>query len=245
MKPLILLLAAWVWGAPTPASEGQKLYDAGDFSAAATWYRQALDQDPSNAGLHYNLGNCLFKSGRIGPAIAAYQRAFDLLPRDADIRQNLDFALRRAGEELAPPGVPPLLFAAFHMLARQELLGLQWLFCWLAFTLWAAFFWRYRWRSAVWGWALAATVLWLGFGSWWLALRGSAPARQGVIIAAPGEIRSGPGENFAVSFTAPEGRRVEIISEDGEWLEIGIAKEGAKGWIRGSSVESVWNASKG
>ena len=71
-----------------PRSEGQRLYDLGDYKACAAWYDQALQNQPRNAGHHYNMGNALFKEGQTGRAIAAFLRAFDIDPRDADVRQT-------------------------------------------------------------------------------------------------------------------------------------------------------------
>ncbi len=219
--------------------DAQKRYDAGDFQGAAAAYTALLDSAPRAAELHYNLGNAQFKAGRVGRAIASYQRAFDLRPRDEDVRHNLDFALRRAGEELVPPGVPPLLFRAFHLFSERELAGLHWLFCWAALLLAAACLPRASWRPALAPWAAGFLALWLAAGAWWAARAGIEPARRGVITAASGEVRSGPGENFPVSFTAPEGRRVQILSESGGWMEIGVLKEGAKGWLASGSVEPL------
>ncbi|MCX5796350.1 MAG: tetratricopeptide repeat protein [Elusimicrobia bacterium] len=159
-----------------PRSEGQRLYDLGDYQGAADWYLQAVRAEPRNAGLHYDLGNSLFKSGKTGRAIAAYERAFLIRPRDADIRQNLDYALRRAGEELTPTGVPPLLFLAFHLCSERELAGLQWLACWLLLGLAGLCLWRPALRPSLLPWTAAAAALWLGLGGWWLAVRGVAPA---------------------------------------------------------------------
>jgi len=221
-------------------SEGQKLYDLGDYQGATGWYLQAVAAAPRNAGLHYDLGNALFKGGKTGRAIAAYQRAFDIQPRDADIRQNLDYALRRAGEELVPAGVPPLLFLAFHLLSERELAGLHWLACWLLLALAGLCLWREAWRPRLLSWAAAALAVWLALGGWWLGIRrGMDPPQRGVIVASPAELRSGPGENFNVSFTIPEGRRVQVLSKDGSWLELGVLKEGVKGWIPAGAVEEI------
>lgn len=244
MIPAYLALAAslaWAANGPAPsaAPEGQRLYDAGDYKAAAEWYRQAAARDRRNADLHYDLGDCLFKDGQTGRAIASYQRAFDIRPRDPDIRQNLDFALRRAGENLVPPGVPPLLFIAFHLFSERELGGLHWLACWLTLISGGILIWKRSRRDTLLPWTAGAALLWLFLGGWWLALRLTTPQRSGVIISTSAEIRSGPGENFNVSFTAPEGRRVQILSDSGEWLEIGILKEGVKGWITASAVERI------
>ena len=165
------VLAAPLWAAaprgpaspeaPPAFSEGQRLYDLGDYPAAAAWYLQAVRAEPRNAGLHYDLGNSLFKSGKTGRAVAAYERAFLIRPRDADIRQNLDYALRRAGEELTPAGVPPLLFLAFHAFSERELAGLQWLACWLLLGLAGLCLWRQALRPRLLSLTAAAAVLWL------------------------------------------------------------------------------------
>lgn len=225
--------AADTWASTAPGT--QKKYDDGDYNAAAAAYAAQLKGQPLNASLHYNLGNALIKAGRLGPAIASYQRAFDILPRDSDIRYNLDFALKRAGEELIPPGVPPVLFSIFYLLSRRELAGLHWLACWTALLSASVYLLRKRYGNRL----AAALALWAFFGGWWLARRSLEPARHGVIIRPTAEIRSGPGEKFNVSFTAPEGRRVEILSQNGDWLEIGILKEGAKGWLAGDAVEQI------
>lgn len=226
---LVLLLLAVSGAAAEPREEARARFDAADYTAAAALYRQALAQSPRDAALHFNLGNALFKAGKLGPAIASYQRAFDILPRDGDIRFNLGFALRRAGEDLVPPGVPGGMFAVFYWLSERELAGLFWVACWLALLLAAR-----RRREA--GYALAA---WAFLGLWWGVRLKLEPARRGVITSPTAEIRSGPGETFPVGFTAPEGRRVEILSEQFGWLEIGVLKEGERGWLRSDALEAL------
>ncbi len=224
---------------PVTDPEGLRFYSQGNYQAAVQLYRQALRGDPRNADLHYNLGNALFKSGQTGRAISSFQRAFDIRPRDADIRQNLDFALRRAGEELAPTGVPPLLFFTFHLLSERELAALHWLACWLLLVLAGLYLWKESLRPRLLSGTLAAGVLWSAFGAWWLAVRSGVSQQRGVIVATSAEIRSGPGENFNVSFTAPEGRRLQIFSQEGDWLEIGVLKEGIKGWIPAAAIDPI------
>lgn len=210
---IALILAAAVTAGPAA------LYDAGRYDEAAAAFERE--------GAHYNAGNAHFRAGRHGRAVAAYSRAWARSPRDPDVRHNLAFALRRAGEELVPEGVPPLLFHAFHAVSAREAAGLFWLAWWAALVLGAL-----RRRPA---WTAAAVCLL--FGAWWAALEWTAPDQPGVIVAPTAEVRSGPGDRFPVSFTVPEGRRVEALERSGEWLEIGVLKEGAKGWTRASNVE--------
>lgn len=226
-------------GAAAFAVDGQRKYDAGDYTGAATAFAKAVERAPRDADLHYDLGDALFKAGRLGPAIASYQRAFDIRPRDSDIRYNLNFALKRAGEELRPEGVPPALFGLFYLFSERELAGLQWLGCWLTLLLACAWLLRPALRERLFTFIAAAGLCWLLAGGWWAARRTMEPDQRGVIVRPAAEIRSGPGEKFGVNFTAPEGRRVEILSESAGWLEIGILKEGARGWIPADAVERI------
>lgn len=236
---MILLLSALGAAQGAELAHVNKQYDAGDYSGAAAGYKELLKATPRSAALHYNLGNCLFKSGQIGRAIASYQRAFDARPRDGDIRYNLEFALKKAGEELVPPSVPPVLFSVFYLLSERELAGLHWLFWWAALALASVYLYRRSLREILMPWCLWAACFWALAGGWWLARGSLEPEERGVIILSTAEIRSGPGMNFNVSFTAPEGRRVAILAEQGEWLEIGLLKEGAKGWVPAESVEKI------
>lgn len=233
------LAAALAWAEPATPQAAQALYDAGQYRQAAEAFAELSRRSPADAVSHYNLGNALFKAGKTGRAIAAYQRAFDLAPRDADIRHNLDFALKRAGDELVPADVPPLLFRLFHLFSERELAGLHWLFGWAALTLSGLWLLRENPGTSLGVFAAWALGLWLFFAAWWGSLLALTPTARGVIINEAAELRSGPGPNFSVGFTAPEGRRVEILSESGAWLEVGILKEGAKGWIQAEAVEKL------
>jgi tetratricopeptide (TPR) repeat protein len=246
MTAAILLAAALAAGAApaavpaaTPAEAARQAYDAGRYEEAATAFEALASASPRDAARQYDLGDALFKAGRLGRSIAAFERAFALDPRDANIRANLAFALRRAGEDFAPPGAPPSLFWVFTSLSERELAGLHWLAAWAALLLTAGAFVSRSRRDALAKGAAAAAVAWLAFGLWWAALRAVLPPESGVIVSARAELRHGPGENFPVAFTAPEGRRVRVLGASGAWLEIGVLKEGARGWIEAASVERL------
>jgi tetratricopeptide (TPR) repeat protein len=226
--------------AAAPYDDAKAAYDAGRFDQAAAAFESLLAADPGDAARHYDLGNALLKAGKLGRASASYQRAFDLDPRDGDGRHNLDFVLKRAGEELAPPGIPGPAFAAFTALSSRELAGLHWLAAWAAMIMAGlSLLGTAERRDALRDWLFGAAAAWLLFGLWWAGLRAVLPSGRGVIVAGRAELRNGPGEKFTVGYTAPEGRRVRVLSESGEWLEVGLLKEGVKGWILASSVEKL------
>lgn len=239
---IVALLAAALAlpAAAAPYADAKAAYDAGNFDRAAAAFEALVAADPGDPALHYDLGNALLKAGKLGRASASYQRAFDLDPRDGDGRHNLDFVLKRSGEELAPPGIPAPAFAAFTALSARELAGLHWLAAWAAMILAGlSLLGGAQRREALRDWLLGAAAAWALFGLWWAGLGAVLPAGRGVIVAGRAELRNGPGEKFTVGYTAPEGRRVRILSESGEWLEVGLLKEGVKGWILAASVEKL------
>ncbi len=60
-----------------------------------------------------------------------------------------------------------------------------------------------------------------------------------MIVSPHAELRHGPGQNFGVAFTVPEGRRVRVLGTSGAWIEVGVLKEGARGWIETDAIERL------
>jgi tetratricopeptide (TPR) repeat protein len=80
MKILILtisLLSGLITAGSNPR-EANEAYNNGDYETAARLYREAIDQDPENAKLHFNLGNALMMMGENEQAVVAYQRFMEL-----------------------------------------------------------------------------------------------------------------------------------------------------------------------
>lgn len=224
----------------SPAAQARALYDAGRYDEAAAAYDKLAAAAPASAAMQYDLGDAEFKAGRLGQSIASYERAFALDPRDSDTRFNLAYALRRSGEEFVPPGTPPALFWLFTALSERELSGLHWLAAWATLLLaGAALLATGKRRTALAPWAASCAGAWLFFGLWWAALNAALPPDRGVVVSAHAELRHGPGQNFGVAFTVPEGRRVRVLGASGAWLDVGLLKEGARGWIEADAIERL------
>lgn len=219
-----------------------QLYEDARLEDAARAYTALLRATPSAPVLHYNLGNTYFRlgtPGSLGRAIASYQRAYNLDPRDADIRHNLDFALGRSGERLVPTGTPAALHSLFNIFSAVELAAMHWLGFWAALLLGSIYLIKESKANLLRPWLAGATGFWLLFAGWWGIRSLSSDSTAGVIVLQDAEVRSGPGESFPVSFKLPEGRRISQLNRKGSWLEIGVHKEGLKGWIDSDAVEKI------
>jgi len=237
-----LLCASGAAAEPADFERANRLYEGSNFSEAVREYRALGRQYPRSAAVHYNLGNAYFRletPGSLGRATVSYLRAFELEPRDEDIRHNLAFTLRRAGERLIPAGTPAALFVLFHAFSAAELAALQWLGFWLALLLGALYLLRENTQAKLRPWLAGAMIFWAAFACWWGARAAIQDKSPGVVILHDAEVRSGPGANFPVSFKLPEGRRISQIDTKGGWLEIGVRKEGLKGWVHADAIEKI------
>jgi tetratricopeptide (TPR) repeat protein len=226
--------------AASPLADARALYDAGRYDESAAAFEKLAAAAPRDAALQYDLGGAQFKAGHLGRAIVNFERAFALDPRDSDIRYNLAYALRRAGEDFVPSGTPPALFWIFTALSERELAGLHWIAAWATLLLaGAGLLMGAKRRQTLAPGTAAAAAAWLFFGLWWACLRAVLPPDRGVVVSPHAELRHGPGPNFGVAFTVPEGRRVRVLSAAGAWIEVGVLKEGARGWIEADAIERL------
>ena len=94
---LLGLLVAGPAGAMSPdeaVRQGNVLYDAGNFDAAAQQYDAAAQALPDTAAVHFNLGNALFKQQRFDAAVEHYARALTTVaPGPAGLEGRLKYNL--------------------------------------------------------------------------------------------------------------------------------------------------------
>ncbi len=246
-KPLLLLL---LLAAPAAAydrselAEFNDLYRTGRYEEALEGYRSIVAKEPEDPWGYYNAGNALFRLNRPGEAVLYYAKAFKLDPRSADIRANLDFALRQTGQTLVPENVPAFLHYLYYSLSDGELKALAILLFWLACLAGTAGFLLDGSRpglAAGRAAAAAAALMLLSLG-WLGARRAASPFSEAGVVTRQGGTRmlSGPGENFKTYASAPEGRLVKILdATDDNYYEIGLPKEGIKGWALKTDVERI------
>ncbi len=75
MRKLTLILAGFLLAASSlnDARKANEAFQEGDYELAAQLYRQAIDQNPEDGRLYFNLGNALSKAGQTEAALEAYE----------------------------------------------------------------------------------------------------------------------------------------------------------------------------
>jgi tetratricopeptide (TPR) repeat protein len=224
-------------------AEFNDMYRSGRYEEALDGYKTIITQEPSDPWAYYNAGNALFRLNRLGPAVLYYSKAFMLDPRSSDIRANLDFALHQTGQTLAPEGVPNALYTVYYFFTDAELKMAVILFFWLACLAGAG---RFLFEDSRTGKAAGSAALVSGalllFCLLWLGARTTSPFYDGGVVTNSGgtKMLSGPGDNFKTYASAPEGRLVKILdSSDDNYYEIGLPREGIKGWALKSEIERL------
>jgi tetratricopeptide (TPR) repeat protein len=251
MRRIFILAGSLFWlvsplAAEGPADEsGQKLagaraaFDSGDYARAVADYHWLLDQGWENAELYYNLGNAEFKQHHLGRAIAYYRWALKKSPFDDDILYNLRHV--RSFVRQPPDRSGPLARLGrdlFNRFSGPILAGVAWIvFLILAILTGSLIITRGRGDALRW-FAGTAGVFFLFFAAWAsVRLIIEKKVCWGVVVAVQAEARNGPGPEYQVGFTVPEGREVRILGREKEWTAIGLPREGYKGWVL---AQEVW-----
>jgi hypothetical protein len=223
--------------APAPEALFQQAgtsYEAGRLAESIDQYERFIGSSALSAPVAYNLGNANFRLGRIGLAVIWYERARRLDPRDGDTRYNLDVI--RAGtrdpeagfgetlDRLVTPAELPWLFTA-----------LSWIICGLSgLVLWGGLPGR-RARTAI----IASGLLLTAVSAWWIYRARDLGSPWAVVVAPQTDVRSGPGDQFTVGYTVPEGRRALILNNRPGWTEIAVPGESLKGWVREDTLGRI------
>ncbi len=210
-------------------------YEKGDLGLALESYDALVRQGFESSSLYYNLGNVHYRRGERGKAILWFERASRMAPRDSDIQFNLSLARSHIRED-----ENNFIRKIFLTFTNNELswivLVVSWLFFlvlggvilgWIKSETWPT---TYLWFC---GMILLVSIGWLSANTY--ILRDPI----GIVVAPPGEVRNGPGLEYAVGFTIPEGSKVYIMNKRPDWIQVGVPQQGLKGWMPAKEVEAV------
>lgn len=81
MKIFVLLFLAFILSASSlnDARKANDAYNNGDYETAAMLYQQAIDNDPADARLYFNLGSALAHLGEAEQSVRAFEAAKELM----------------------------------------------------------------------------------------------------------------------------------------------------------------------
>lgn len=218
-------------------------YESGDYEKALGEY-EAILATHRHFESEFNAGNAAFKLNRLGLARLHYERAKLLSPSNEHLKANLALLESNIVDRITP--VPSL--------------GLKsWLTSWvgpgqwLAWTLWALFWWTLTW--VLWGlrWTKSnrdsrATLGFLGLASLALGLTGfwgirecnarmEAPG-QVVVMSTRVDVTSAPILSGTVLFQLHEGTSACVLDRKDGWTEIEL-DNGNVGWLPNDAIADV------
>ena len=84
IKTVLYIFIGFLFVASGDGREANKAYNEGNYALADSLFRLALEEDPENAKLYFNLGNALAKQGKVEDAIEAYLNSQEYAKTDED-----------------------------------------------------------------------------------------------------------------------------------------------------------------
>jgi tetratricopeptide (TPR) repeat protein len=243
---LAALLSAPGFGAPPdnvkPAdifSQANAAYEKEDFSTAESLYLSLVSKDFASPELYFNLGNVYYRKGERGRAVLWYERALDRAPRDADTRFNLSLARAHIKNDQPDIARDIVLYFTGNELGAALLLIVWFFFVLGGCVLLDVVGLNTGARLGLW----ISGVLLVIVGAWFAFNISLRQEPRGIIVNPPGEVRNGPGSDYAVGFTIPEGSNVVVLHKRPDWVQIGLPQQGLKGWLPATDVELINPAS--
>lgn len=218
--------------------QARQAYDQGQYQEAIDLYQELLEEGYDNGELYFNLGNAAYKSGQLGEALAFFRRASSRLPWDKDIEHNINYIRQLVKQPMQKENpIDYLTKHFFYKLSAQRLSKIALVFYLLLIISIGALILKKN-QHAGWKWGAAGLGLLFIFFSVVASARlvVAKQVKWGVVVSSQAEARNGPGEDYQVGFTVPEGREVRILGTESDWLAIGLVQEGYKGWVKSSDI---------
>lgn len=246
---LLALLTVFISAAPRDAAAVNELFDQSNadyqnqkFDSAIEGYHHLLQQGIRHGAIYYNLGNAHWKKGERGNAILYYERGLRLFPRDEDISANLNYA---KGEIVTEGKIQTESKGFLEKIAEvftgktslRELVAVTVIFYWILIVfllLWVALMAQ---RKTLKPWLTALFALWILLASLTGLKKYDLDRPTAVVLEKEAVLRAGPGEDFHVQATLPEGLLVRIVRQSKGWIEVQLGD--LQGWVVQNSVERI------
>lgn len=233
IRALLLTMIWLLWAAPGwgQGSALEAALEKSQWNEAVPLLQQLERDRGPGANLCYNLGLCYQRIQDLGRARAYYEGSLRRNPWNGNLHKNLALLKTQLRE---PEPEESWLQAASHC-APPALLA----FCAIVFS-WAAcsLAWLYRTRPRErWLWSgLACALLAILSSSLWVLAR-VQPDRAAVVPETV-QLMNGPGGEFTQSLNLHAGNLVEIVRQQGDWVEVDALGK-VRAWIRRDQLQWV------
>lgn len=224
--------------------QGKQHYKEANYEAAIKSWKSILDSGEHSAALYFNLGNAYFKSEQIAPSIYFYEKALKLAPGDSEIKNNLTFAQNQTIDLIE--SLPQNKLKTWINKAILSTSFDNWAWITVAFVfgftiLFLIYFFskhsskkRIFFTATLFLMFFALVSLFITHKSYTL----SENLRSGIVFSESTQVRSEPVNRSEISFVLHEGTKVEIISEEDEWVRIKLA-DGKDGWMLKTDLKEI------
>lgn len=217
----LLLLPAW---GQTPAIETALIQQRWSEAVPLLQEQEKILDSQAGAKLYYNLGLCYQHLNDLGRARAYYQASLRRNPWNGGLQNNL--ALLKSGL-IEPEPEENWWQAASHCAPPPLLAASLVLLSWISCTLGWLYARRHRERW-LWG-GLASFSLAAVSGILWLASLSQPPLAA--VLPEIANLMNGPGGEFTQSLNVHAGNLVEVMREQGDWVEVEALGK-VRAWIR-------------
>ena len=211
-------------------------YKNGDFEKSAELYGEMIASGAGDSSVYYNMGNACWRTGKMGAARYHWEKSRLLDPSDEDVLYNLELVKKILGEKDSEAFMDVLLEKLRETASFNSFFLFVSLWVWIFFFAFLAFHILRKER-----------FLWLGLGSLFLALffgiflvlrhAREIRLREGIAVAKT-EIFNSPGSQ-QLQGSINEGRKVEILGEEGDWRLIGIREKNLRVWARKGEIREL------
>jgi len=227
-------------------TEGNRLYQEGEYEEALMRYSQIVDSGFESGELYYNLGNAYYKIQATGYAVLYYERARRLMPEDDDLLNNIDLISLSLADRISP--LPELFYVRYWNTFRKILSMSAWK--WLFFSAWILtainiiillYVKQKQAKDLVKLGVIAGGIVIITVAAVFVtASVADKPGLDGVIMMEEVSVFSTPSEigTEVFLFLIHEGTKIRIKRTRGEWIEIQLA-DGKVGWIPRNSIEII------
>ncbi|MFH1715197.1 MAG: SH3 domain-containing protein [Elusimicrobiota bacterium] len=209
--------------------DANNLYKQEKYEDALNLYERLEFQNKYSAELFYNMSNAYYRLNNLGMAVLYNERAYLLKPRDEYIRYNRKLFNTITNQKM------PLWENAVTFFSINELLYSV-LFFYTSFFILLILSGRFYPRWIYWT-KIAVLSLLILFACWsFVVYWDYYHTKHAVVLNDNVNVYSGPDTDNVVGFTAPKGKKAQIITVNGSWFEVGVKDEGLKGWVEKENV---------